>query len=183
MPRTISTPNLTALTSQLVQLCLLVRLDFTPETLRLASTPFPIVWGGYTWTGAGAVGSVSGLTEDSQVSAQGMQLTLTAIPAEYVADALAVVKYGGLGQVYLGFLAGGALIADPIPIFSGLVDQPSFSIDGQTAMVTISLESVEADLQRAQGGRYTGQDQRSRYPGDASLDYVSLIQDKLVLWK
>ena len=56
MPRNLATPNQTAVLSQFVELVLLVRLDFAPETVYLCSAPFNLVWGGQTWLGVGALG-------------------------------------------------------------------------------------------------------------------------------
>jgi hypothetical protein len=183
MPRDLANPNLTAVLSQYLEPVLLVRLDFTTETLYLASTPFNLVWNSQTWLGVGALGSVSGVTESVATEAQATTLKITGIPLEYVTDALEVVKYGGLAQLYLGFLSQGALVTDPIPANLGLIDEPSLSIGPDTCEISITIESEMADLQRARGGRYTMCDQRSRYPNDGSCDYVSLIQDKLLLWK
>lgn len=183
MPRNLALANQTAVLSKAVQLVLLVRLDFAAETVYLASTPFNLVWNSQTWLGVGALGSVSGVTEDTEVRAGATTLTMTGIPTEYLTDALAVVKGGGLAQVYLGFLSGGALVTDPIPANLGLIDAPACKIGPETCSITITVESEFSDLQRSRGGRLTTCDQRSRYPWDASCDVVSLIQDKLLLWK
>lgn len=183
MPRDLATPNKTAILSQYVQPVLLVRLDFTTETVYLCSAPFNLVWNSETWLGVGALGSVSGVTEDSAVSAQATSLTLTGIPPEYMADALEVVTFGGKAQLYLGFLSNGALLTDPIPACLGLIDAPSVKIGPESCEISIAIESEMADLQRARGGRYTACDERSRFPNDGCCDYVSLIQDKLLLWK
>jgi hypothetical protein len=183
MPRDLATPNQNAVLSQSVELCMLVRLDFTAEKVYLSSTPFNLAWDGQTWLGVGALGSISGVSEDTEVKAQATTLKITGIPTEYVNDALTVVTYGGLAQLYLGFLNQGALVIDPIPANLGLIDAPAFNIGAQTCDISIAIESEFSDLQRARGGRYTAQDQRSRYPIDACCDYVSMIQDKLLLWQ
>lgn len=183
MPRNLATPNQTAILSQFVELVLLVRLDFTAETVYIASTPFNLVWNSQTWLGVGTLGKVSGVTEDSEVQAQGTMLTLSGIPTELVSDALAVVTFGGKAQLYVGFLSNGALVTDPIPANLGLIDAPSFNVDAPTSTISITIESEMADLQRSRGGRLTTCDQRSRYPWDACLDIVSQIQDKLLLWR
>lgn len=183
MPRNLATPNQAATLSQSVQLVLLVRLDFTTETVYIASTPFNLVWNSQTWLGVGQLGKVSGVTEDVEVAAQATVLTLSGIPTELVSDALALIKYGGRAQLYVGFLNEGALITDPIPANLGLIDAPGFNIDAPTSSISITIESEIADLQRSRGGRLTTCDQRSRYPWDACLDIVSQIQDKLLLWR
>jgi hypothetical protein len=183
MPRNLATPNQAAILSQAVELVLLVRLDFTAETVYIASTPFNIAWNGQTWLGVGTLGKVSGVTEDSEVRAQATVLTLSGIPTELITDALGVVTFGGQAQLYFGFLNQGALVTDPIPANLGLIDAPSLDIDAPTCSISITIESEMADLQRSRGGRLTTCDQRGRFPWDACLDVVSMIQDKLLLWR
>jgi hypothetical protein len=183
MPRNLATANQAAVLSRGVELVLLVRLDFHAETVYLASTPFNLAWNGQTWLGVGALGKVSGVTEDTEVNAQATVLTISGVPTEFVSDALAVVTYGGLAQLYFGFLSQGALVTDPLPANLGLIDGPSFDIGDKTCSISISIESEMSDLQRARGGRLTTCDQRSRYPWDACCDIVSQIQDKLLLWQ
>jgi hypothetical protein len=183
MPRTLATLNQAAVVGAYLQPVLLVRLDFPAETVYIASTSFNVAWDGKTWLGVGWLGSVSGVTEGTEVQSSSTVLKLSGIPAELVADALDVVKFGGKAQLYVGFLSGGTLLADPIPACLGLVDDPSFDVDGTSCSLSITIESEMSDLQRARGGRLTTCDQRSRYPWDACCDFVSLIQDKLLLWK
>jgi hypothetical protein len=183
MPRNLATPNQTAVLSQALQLVLLVRLDFTAETVYIASTPFNLTWNSQTWLGAGFLGQVSGVSEDTEVKASATVLTLSGIPTELINDALEVVTFGGKAQLYVGFLNEGALVADPIPANLGLIDAPELSVDTPTCTISITIENEFSDLQRSRGGRLTACDQRSRFPWDATCDIVSKIQDKLLLWK
>jgi len=150
---------------------------------RSISAPFNLVWGGQTWLGVGALGKVSGVTEASEVGAQATVLTMTGIPVEYMGDALQVIVYGGVAQLYVGFLSAGALVTDPIPANLGLIDAPDLDVDAPTSTISITIESEMADLQRARGGRLTTCDQRSRFTFDACCDIISQIQDKLLLWQ
>ena len=183
MPRNLASPNQDAILSQYVELVLLVRLDFVAETVYIASTPFNINWNSPTWIGVGALGQVSGVTEQTDVNSAATVITMSGIPNEYISDSMTVVNGGGKAQLYVGFMSQGALVTDPIPAALGLIDAPSFILDAKTCSISISIESEFSDLQRARGGRLTGSDQRSRYPWDMCCDYVSLIQDKLLLWK
>lgn len=183
MPRGLATANQTAVLSRFLEPVLLVRLDFASETVYIASTPFSLAWNSQTWLGVGFLGSVSGVSEDTEVKAAATTLTLSGIPTEYINDALAVVKFGGKAQLYVGFLSNGALVTDPIPANLGLIDAPAFKVGPQSCSISISIESEMSDLQRSRGGRLTACDQRSRFPWDACCDIVSKIQDKLLLWR
>lgn len=182
MPRDLAAANQAAVISDYVELVLLVRLDFASETVYIASTPFNLSWNGQTWLGVGTLGSVSGVSEDTEVKAAATMLTLSGIPTELINDARQVVIFGGLAQLYVGFLSNGALVTDPIPANLGLIDAPQFDVDTPTCSISVTIESEMADLQRSRGGRLTACDQRSRYPWDACCDIVSKIQDKLLLW-
>jgi hypothetical protein len=183
MPRNLATPNQSAVLSQYLEPVLLVRLDFVSETVYIASTPFNLAWNSQTWLGVGSLGSVSGVSEDTEVKSNATVLKMSGIPTDLINDAQQVVIYDGKAQLYVGFLNEGALVTDPIPANLGIIDAPAFDVDTPTCSISITIECEMSDLQRARGGRLTGCDQRSRYNWDACCDAVSLIQDKLLLWQ
>lgn len=185
MPRNLDSSTISAIVSTVVCPVFLVSIAFSNETIYAWSGVGNLSWNGNTYTGVGQFGSVSAIQESSNVTAQGITLMLSGIPANLLDDSLGNLQFGQLAQVYLGFwsIPNGALIGSPIPAFVGLVDQPQIDIDTKTVTISISVESRLADMQRAPGGRYTDQDQRSRYPNDGSLKWVQYIQDIHLPWQ
>lgn len=184
MPRTLTSAAVTQLEATFVRPTFLVSMAFANETIYAWTGVGPLVWNGQTWLGVGNLGDISPIVEGSDVSAQGITLTLSEIPAELLNDSMSELMAGKLAQVYLGFLdSSGALIADPIPAFIGLIDQPTIDLATDKASISITVENRLADLNRARGGRYTDQDQRARYPNDGCLKYVHFLQDEHFTWQ
>jgi hypothetical protein len=181
--RAVSAANAGQLTATLVRPVFLVSLAFANETVYAWTGVGNLVWEGNTYLGVGQLGNVSPIVEGSEVSAQGITLTLSGIPANLLSDSLTEIQAGNLAQVYLGFVdQNGVLVDDPIPAFIGLLDQPTIDASTDTATIAITVENRMSDMNRARGGRYTDQDQRSRYPNDGSLKYVHFLQDSRIGW-
>jgi hypothetical protein len=55
-------------------------------------------------------------------------------------------------------------------------------VEGQTAAIGIQCESDEIDFERNKVRRYTAEDQRSEYTGDAGFDQVTTLQELEIKW-
>ena len=51
-----------------------------------------------------------------------------------------------------------------------------------TSTIELKVENKLIDLERARVRRFTGNYQKSVYPGDKGLDFVESLQDKEVVW-
>jgi hypothetical protein len=181
--RDISVAVQTEMLSNLVRPLLLVTVQFDNESIAVWSGVGDFIWSGTTFKGVGTLGQISPIVETTDTTAQGITLSLSGIPNDLLSEALSHVTSSGKATVYLAFMdSSGNLINDPIPAYSGLVDQPSIDMGVESTTISIAVESRLADLQRARGGRYTDADQRARHPNDHSLQYVSQLQDKFIKW-
>jgi hypothetical protein len=87
--------------------------------------------------------------------------------------------------VYLGAFAPGgpsSLIANPIPIWTGRMDQPTLDISGTTSSISIACESRFIDMNVAVDRRYTNDDQQRDWPGDLGFMFVQAIQEMTLYW-
>jgi hypothetical protein len=115
--------------------------------------------------------------------ANGTKATLSGIPSDLVALAMAEPYQGRVVRVYLALLdAAGAIISDPDPLFTGRADVMDITDDGPTATINLSVESRLIDMQRARARRYEHEDQQIDHPGDKFFEYVTQIQDKQIKW-
>ena len=81
------------------------------------------------------------------------------------------------------FDASGALIADPVQVFSGRVDVMQITDAGETADIKLTAENRLVDFERPQETRYyTDQDQQREYPGDKGFEFVTAIQEAVIVW-
>lgn len=162
----------------------LVSCQFQNETIYVWTGVGSISWGGHTWIGVGALGSISTIAETLETQAQGITLSLSGIDNTLIADALTQTYGGGKAQVWLGFLlANGSLVSDPIPAYLGDMDQTTIDMSTDTTTISIAVENRLADLNRAQGGRYTDQCQRQISPTDSGFKFVSWLQDQFLNWR
>jgi hypothetical protein len=163
---------------------LLIEALFDSGTLRLWSGLGDLAWNGEVWTGSGSLLRIEPGGETQVVAAPGANFVLSGIDSALVALALDEDYQGRPVTMWLGlFDAADAVIADPIPVFSGRLDVMEIDEGGETATIRVSAESRLADLERPPGGVWTDADQKSRYPTDRGLEFVAGLQDREVIWR
>jgi hypothetical protein len=184
MARSLTSGAQAQLTARKVRPVFFVSMQFADQTIYAHTSIGTITFEGQAWLGVGTLGEISSVSEGGEVDAQGISIKLSGIDPNLLNEAINELNSGGIAQVFLGFLdLNGALVADPIPLFVGLMDAPEIDIDTDTATIAIAVENRLSDLNRARGGRYTDQDQRQRYPNDGSFQWVSYLQDQHFNWK
>ena len=67
-------------------------------------------------------------------------------------------------------------------VFAGRMDIMSIQEDGKTATISLQVENVLIDLERPRTRKLTDEEQRKRFPGDASLENVASLQDRQISW-
>ncbi|API58857.1 hypothetical protein BSL82_05650 [Tardibacter chloracetimidivorans] len=140
-------------------------------------------FGGHTWLGTGALGTVSGIGEDADGAATGVSVTLSGIDPSFEAD-LMEQDYRGKGfSLYVGALdeAFKTVAAGPKLLWKGRVDSVEVQ-DGDTLAITITAESRMRDQGRPRIRRYTDQEQRRRFPGDRFFEYLTQMVEVSILW-
>jgi len=138
---------------------------------------------GEVWTGAGSVLSISDSAEGIDLSANGLTVLLSGLDSSIVAVALTENYRGRTCKVYMGALnATNQPVSDLYQVFAGRMDTMNIQEDGTTASISITIENVLIDLERARTRKLTDEEQRKRYPGDNSLSNVAGLQDRQISW-
>jgi len=156
--------------------------SFATGDVRLWSGLGDISWDGETWIGAGSLISISDIEEPGEIKAQGIVVTFTGIPADFISLVLQSVRQNAVGRVWLGFLSNGSVVANPWLVFEGRLDVPIIDEQAETCSIAITYESRLIDLSRARSRRHTDQDQQSEYPGDLGMEYIASLQEKEIPW-
>lgn len=183
MSRDATAAFLAAISAQVVRPVLIVECVFGAAPVRLWSGMGDLAWNGQTWTGAGTLLGISTVEEPVGVVASGFTLSLSGVPLDLVAAVISDVMTGDAARIWLGLIDGaGALIASPVPLAFGRMDQPEISEDGETCEISISYESRLIDLLRPREWRYTHESQQQIFPGDRGFEYVAALQDREILW-
>lgn len=167
-----------------IQLALFVELIFDSGALRMWSGVGSFTLLGNVYTGVGNFGGIDRIEENAgDTKATGMVLTLSGIPSSLIATCLTEKFQGRPASIWLGlFDSSWALINDPVKIFKGRMDYPLIEEGGETATISVYVESLLIDLERPRVRRYTNEDQAELYPGD-TLAYVAGLQNRDIVWK
>ncbi len=193
MSREITSAAQGASQAEVARPVLLVELDFPSGFVRVNSTDRSMFFDSQgasplnEFLGVGRVGSISTVGETSGLQARGVELSLSGIPSAHISAAFESAQ-GRPGRIWIGFLDDSyALVVEPVLVFSGLIDNSSIDI-GETATVTVTVESRLIAWERAKIRRYTNEDQQQRFSGesptitDKFLEFVNQTVDKEILW-
>ena len=184
MPRPDATSAfVNAIQSAYVKPALFVQVNMVSGPVYVWSGAGSITWNSITWTGVGQFGMVSGIEEGSDVYARGIVLMLSGIDPTLLTDVMTEYAQGLPAIVYLGLFDGsGSLIANPVCCWSGRTDQPTLTVGGDTATLSIACESRLVEMNVSVERRYTTEDQQLDHPGDLGFSFVDQIQDVTIFW-
>lgn len=157
--------------------------EYNGGTLRLWTGVGTTSWNGQSWTGGGQLLGISPLGEATDVAAVGFTVTLSGMPSALISIALASVRQGKPGTLWLALYdSAGALIVDPYQLQKGRFDITVIEDAGDTCTIAAQYESRLIDLERARERRYTHEDQQIDYVGDLGFAFVAALQDMQILW-
>jgi hypothetical protein len=182
MPRTMSAQNITDSQAEVVRPILLADLFFSDATIHVTNAPINISFGGNTYFGVGAFGSISQIEETGTLQNTNLELTLTGVDPTYISEALSTNYKGNDATVYMALLDSGHQVSgDPFIIFDGVMDSMPITINKEST-VTLIIESKLAAWEIPKVRRYNNQDQQDIYPSDTGLEYVEQMKDKRITW-
>lgn len=171
----------------------LVELAFTTGTLRYTTAPLSFTIGGNTYTGLGALATVSGLSESENTDAGKITLGFSVVSTAMLGATLGNVETyrGRPASLYLqlfteAFQPAGA----PVKRWSGTmdrvgVDRTPNEKTGGGAQGTLQLQCSRYGMARARnapGLRLNHAQQQMAYPGDKGLEYVAKLIEQPALW-
>tara|TARA_R110000823_G_scaffold304025_2_gene425543 strand:- start:1367 stop:1999 length:633 start_codon:yes stop_codon:yes gene_type:complete len=187
MSRTLTSGMTAVTTADIVRPVYFVRMVFdsgeSPNVLNLWNGTGNLSYGGNTYTGTGDLLSISQITETSDISATGINVSLTGVKTSLISLAKNHEYQGRPLSVSLGaFDASGDLIADPVVIFSGFMDTMTISESGAFSTISISVENKLVAFERTKVRRYTAEDQKIDHPTDKGFEFVTAIVQKEIIW-
>lgn len=183
MPRDITSAANTALGQSHVTIAIFIELNLGDYgVLRLSNSLSDRVWDGETWIGGGRFTAIQPIEETSAPSSAALTLVISGIETSYVQAIMEEHYQGSPARVWVAPMdADEQVIADPILVFQGFMDEPSINL-GATADINITLENRWADWDRPRLRRYNQADQASVYPGDRGLEYAEQIEIIELAW-
>lgn len=184
MARTLTAGLEAATLAPVVCPILLVECLFDSGAVRMWSGIGDLSWNAATWIGTGNLLGLSAIEETRELRATGVDVSLSGVPSDLLSLALSEPYSDRPCNVYIGAVDTntGALIADPYRAFSGRMDVMRIDDGGDTALITLSVESKLIDLERPRERRYETADHELDYPGDKFFEFVPSIQDQEITW-
>jgi len=183
VPRTISVPQVTAISGPVVRPFYLVYLDYgIGSEVYLSSLPHDITVDGHAYIGAGRIMQISSVEEGPNLQSYGVTVTLGGIPLQYIDDVVGNNGQNRAGAIWLGMLDESyQIVGQPLLLFRGLIDTTVVSV-GETINIAIALESRLVDWERAKIRRYTNQDQVAAFPADRFFEFVQGMESLDYTW-
>ena len=187
MSRTLSSGMLGVTMADVVRPVYFVKMVFDSSDrsspLLLWSGLGNLAFGGETYTGVGDLLSIGEITETSDISATGINVALSGLQRAFIAIAIGYKYQGRPLTVFLGaFNDQGALIADPVIVFSGFMDTMTISEGAETSSISINVENKLVAFERSRVRRYTAEDQKIDHPNDKGFEFVTSIVEKEIIW-
>ncbi len=185
MSRTLSGDVAAAAAASRVVGAYFVELVFSSGTVRAWTGVGDITGpGGNTYSGVGELGGISVIEEKEGIVATGVQLTLDVTDTSLLATALTEDYQGREANIWIGLFntATLALLADPVKLFGGVMDNMDVVDRGQSGSITVNCESWMRVLDRSNDRRRTDMYQQARFAGDLGMEYIPAIQDIAINW-
>ena len=183
MSRVLSNAMKEMAVAKVVRPIFLVHMVFDSSELNIWSGVGDLSFDSVTYTGLGDLLSISDIKETSDISATGINVSLSGVKTSLIAIAKDQDYQGRELTVRLGaFNESGSLIADPVIIFSGFMDTMTIAEAGAYSSITIAVENKLVAFERAKVRRYTAEDQKIEYPADKGFEFVTSIVQKEIFW-
>ena len=181
MSRSVSSTNLTEINASHLHEVVLVKMEF--DTPAYAHSGIgTISYDGNDYLGVGDFGSISNTTESEQLRPNSLTLQLSGVDSTLLTEALDSGNYGDVVTLYVGYRQDdGTLVDDPWLLWRGTFDYASIS-RGADNVVSIVVQHDLAVLDEVNGGRYTDEDQQSKFTGDVGLEFIADMANLTLVW-
>ena len=182
MTRAIDSATLAALSGDHVKWLIFAKVDLNGGTLAFNSSLRDRVFNGLNYSGAGDLGSVSGLSESGSLNPSDYEISFSAVNDTTLNLIVNEQYMNNLAEVHLACVDDSdAIIGSPFLWFRGLTDSVTVEY-GKNSIIRVQVRDRLADWSRRRVSRYTDQEQQLLHPGDLGLQYVSEVASKEVEW-
>jgi len=162
---------------------LAVKAEFDTDDILVWTGTDDITVNSETYTGAGTLLGIERVEEDSEISSNGMAISLSYMDKTVLNYALTENYQNRPLTIYMGFVMGGSNeVAGVLTYFKGRMQTMKINDTPDGAMIALTAESRLIDLTKPRGYRYTNQAQQHLFSGDLGMKYISQIQEKQIFW-
>ena len=183
MSRSLTSGMESAVTADLVRPILLVQCAFDSGNLNLWNGIGDLTVNSVDYVGTGTLLQIGDIQETTQLSANGITVSLSGILPSLVQKARDENYQGRELKVLLGAMdATNSVISNPTVIFSGFMDTMTINEGGETSSIQVTVENRLIEFERSRARRYTAEDQKIDYPNDKGLEFVAEMAEKEIVW-
>ena len=181
MSRDISATNLAEINAAHLQPVTLVKLEFgTPVYAH--SGYGTITYDGDDYLGVGQLGAITGEAESENLTPSPVTISLSGVDSALITEALDSGSYGDTVTIFEGYRQDdGTLVDDPWVLWKGSFEYAAIRQDADS-QVSITVKHDLAVLSEKDGGRYTDEDQQSRFTGDVGFEYITDMSGVDLRW-
>ena len=183
MSRSLTSAMESAVTADLVRPITLVQCAFDTGNLNLWSGIGDLTVSGVDYVGAGSLLSIGEIAETSELSANGITVTLSGVTSPLLSKARDEDYQGRELKVLLGAMdAVNGVISNPVVVFSGFMDTMVINDGGETSTIQVTVENRLIEFERTRVRRYTAEDQKIDFPTGKGLEIVAEREEKEIVW-
>jgi len=184
MARDLDPPVDIAVASGKQNWALLLELGFDSGVVNVWSGGGELVANGKKWQGLGDMGSISGVTEVTDLTDVVLKATLshvmTGLMPELVTEMTTQDTTFRPFEFLIVFFDDNRVVLGTVILAVGFIDQVQLSVDGDSGGITIDLVTETALLGRSNFVRLTNDAQQNIFPGDLGLQFVTDLDDQII---
>lgn len=160
-----------------------VAIEHPDNTGRFHSGIGSRTWNGYTWRGAGPLGSVSPVKRSSEIGIQDITYSISGVDAAVAAGLNDNVRNLN-GSVWLAcFGPDDKVVADPYQLIDSELDYQTMErSDDGTVRISIIAHTGFYTLDKVTEEAWTPQNHKRDYPTSTGLDMIPSLQKQDLPW-
>lgn len=188
--RTIAAAMKTALEAATVRYIVFARFDFLSGVERVHTSFGDRTWthpvfGSETYSGIGRLGALQGgVRETLQMVQQPVRLRLAGVNNSELDKVLNDDYHRREAEVWVGAvnIDTGAIIADPVNIFSGFMDKADIELGNKSSVIVMSCTSRGDKIKESSKILYTDEEHQKVSPGDLCFQYFYRMMSLNLRW-
>ncbi len=186
MTRTMAAGMVTAAKAETGEYCYLLSFAFSGGTLYLTTASTDIDWSGNTYQAIGGL-TFEAVRETRELTDQSLRVTLDGVDQTVITKVLQQNYIGQTATLHIAHFSSGAIIADPVPLWSGYMNDSwqirgSRGSGGGTSRITTSIVSPFVIFRQTRGIRANVPSHSSIYSGDLFWRHLLSIQGRPIYW-
>ena len=158
-----------------------LKLDLVSGISRIHSGLGPLVIGGETYYGVGAMGAVSPQKEQLSTSPTKLTVSLTGLDDSLLAEVMRERIVDRMAWLYLVVIGPDGVPLNASLQFKGRIAQTPIKA-GKTNTIQLTISNIFEDWQKGLNLRCTDESHRRLYPNDRFFRYQNEMADKSIFW-